>query len=226
MKSLIECGDQTAEYWGGYLAADGSIRACKNKHAPTRYILSLSSKDYEIVNKFATFVDENKQNITGRLQKPARNPDPTSNVELKERVIFSCWFNCTEQFEMMRKLYGLTPNKSKTYAPGECQSRDFWRGYVDGDGWLSKSKGGLWYRPGICGTENTCRAFITHIQTHMPECSLGLREKRPGFFIVETRNKMSSLLIANYLYKDAPPNARLERKYTRALVNMAMLKIE
>lgn len=56
---------------------------------------------------------------------------------------------------------GIKPNKSKTLKiPRVCKfNRHFWRGMIDGDGWISCKEIGL------CGTISVCKDFLNFVKS-------------------------------------------------------------
>lgn len=108
------------DYWVGMLFADGCIG---------RYIvsLSLSSADEKHVRRFAGFLRMSPMRVTGY---------PGSN-QVSARV------SCRPLAEYLGAEFGLVPRKTWcAVAPSSMlESRDFWRGYIDGDGSISKYRG-------------------------------------------------------------------------------------
>jgi hypothetical protein len=217
MQKLVDLTNSAAAYWGGYLAADGCLTIRPNKFKRPYAGLTLSSKEAEPLHKLRDFLEDSNGSVVYRKQKPAVNPDPKHTTPLTWRDIWYYHINCSDYTDQLKILFGLVPNKSKIYAPGTCQTKDFWRGYIDGDGWITHTESRLVPRVGICGTKETVEAFIEHLKTNAVDCSIGIREKRPGFFIGETKNKASGFALLKYLYTNAPSEARLERKYLKAM---------
>jgi hypothetical protein len=133
----------TAEkaYWLGILITDGNIYG-------TRVTLNL--KDREHLVKFA-----------GALDGPTL-PIKAKHKQMKDRdvVCFNLQFRSGHMVESLSK-YGVAPRKSATSTPWngppELMSH-FWRGCVDGDGWVFEAKPGR-FAIGFCGTRAMVQAF-------------------------------------------------------------------
>lgn len=151
--SLSESGEYTAEqkYWAGVLFADGSIRYCKNGSA----VLKLAMIDLEHIEKFRQFLG-----WTGsiNLQQPRKikgqkgqvyESQPTHSIQVTGKK----WKNDLAVF-------GIVPRKTyEQFFPGFLAlDRDFWRGVVDGDGYVHDSGRGS-VTVGVCGTIATSEAF-------------------------------------------------------------------
>jgi hypothetical protein len=132
-----------ALYWLGILLADG----CVKQAGPNEFIvqLGLKSSDGYHVENFQKFL---------KSDQPLYKDPERWALEISSSVL-------------ARKLisYGITPRKSLTVVPDYrfVQSRDFWRGVVDGDGWVYNNSG----KPeiGVCGSLGTCQAFAKYLKT-------------------------------------------------------------
>jgi hypothetical protein len=143
--------DEESAYWIGILMADGSISEIKT-HANggiTPYVvLKLQIKDIDHLKKFKVFVGS----------------DHPISIYTDKREKVSCRVGFSAR-KMAYKLaeYGVTPRKSliAEIKGGLEHNRDFWRGVVDGDRYLSK--GG---RPvlNLLGSERLIAQFKSFIE--------------------------------------------------------------
>lgn len=109
--------DARTAYWLGFLLADG----CVVTKGGT-YELSLTLKDHEHVEKFRSFLGSDHK----ISQRGPYSHVGVCNRELGERLI----------------AWGVKPRKSlsATVHPKLKNNVDFWRGMVDGDGYIGRTK--------------------------------------------------------------------------------------
>lgn len=131
-----------AFYWIGFLLADGNVH--KTKMRSWQLCLGLAAKDSEHIEKFKKFLGCNK---------PLYFNEKNGGAFL---IVYSNYL-CERLAQ-----FGMVPNKSKIVKiPEICKNnRDFWRGMVDGDGWVSVANN---YDVGLCGTYDTVKHFIDFI---------------------------------------------------------------
>jgi hypothetical protein len=200
-----------ALYWIGFLYADGHIE--KNKK---RINLTLSEVDYNHLEKFNNFFGKNLtiQNVTGNKSKNSLIGQINFNYKY-----FRAGFSSKKIYERLQEL-GFTNNKTLNLIPHELlkNSRDFWRGVVDGDGWLCNTKPeNPSYSPiiGLSGTKDTCDDFIRFINSFGLLANVNSsKNKRSNVYTVDIHSKKVPLIL-NLLYKNA--NTYLERKYQKYL---------
>lgn len=108
---------------------------------------------------------------------------------------------------------GCIPNKSLTLTfpdlnifKYEYLIYDFIRGYVDGDGNISPSRG--YIQISIFGTEN----FLLGIRKYFPDFSYPKKDKRSNVFFIRSSHKKAEK-ISSKLYKNA--TIFLDRKYSK-----------
>ena len=137
---------EESAYWIGFLLADGNVH-----HPPKRskqLNLGLAARDWEHLEKFKEFVGSNK-----------------ALYYYKNSVFLSIYSN-----RIAEKLaeYGIVPRKSKiAKVPSILKNnRHFWRGMVDGDGWVSPRPDGL-TDIGLCGIPNIVSGFKRFIETKL-----------------------------------------------------------
>lgn len=126
-------------YWLGFILADGNIYYPKKRSKQLNF--GLKESDWEHLEKFKRFIGSNK-----------------SLYYNKGGVFISFYSN--HLVEALERC-GITPRKSLTAkVPEFCKNnRHFWRGVVDGDGWVSMfdNKGSC--RVGLCGTIDIVNDF-------------------------------------------------------------------
>ena len=200
------CLDQLtpeALYWIGFLYADGHV----DKDRP-RITLTLAAIDIEHLNKFKQFFGTG---ITTREVKASTTAPGQVNMEGKHyRVAFSSG----KIYGRLHEL-GFTHNKTYGIIPHELlkNSRDFWRGVIDGDGWLFNT---IQKSIGLCGLECTLKYFMDFINAigvnsrAMPRKN----KRRNGIWQIELHSHKAQRT-ADILYKDA--SVYLDRKYQKYL---------
>ncbi len=200
-----------ALYWIGFIYADGCIAKKGNRHLIT---VDLSTRDKGHIEKFKAFLKAGvsirdytrNQNINGKGVKAYY----TSVITISSKPIYD-------------KLVSLDFTSNKTYDATVhldlVTSPDFWRGLIDGDGWISNTHTReykyVWV--GLCGTIDTIQCFIdfvkgSGIQTDVEKARFkkGTKNNYETAFV----NKVGKQVL-NLLYKDA--TVYLDRKYEKYL---------
>jgi len=173
-------------YWAGFIAADGCICVDSVK-------IDLSIKDIGHLRKMKAWVNSN----TEIKIPPKRNSCSFSVHNYKVRLDL--------------KQYGMTPRKSLTYSPPEfcTKSADFWRGMVDGDGFVSSRERAA---IGLCGTMDTCAGFKAFV-SEFCESKANVYKNGPIFGI--SYSGKYAIQIMQKLYGNNP-KFYLDRKYELA----------
>lgn len=194
-------------YWIGFLYADGSIE----KSRP-RIVVTTSEDDIVHLEKFKLFLGGHV-NIT-KL--------PTITKMLKGQVNASkehyrIAFSDRRIYERLQEL-GFTNMKSYDAVPHEdlLDSRHFWRGVIDGDGWLCRT--GCKYNReniGISGTEATVTEFIKFVNRNEVETATNARKDERANVWRGDFHSNKAIAIATLLYKDS--TIYLDRKYEKYL---------
>lgn len=124
---------EESAYWIGFILADGNVYHPKKRSKQLN--IGLSEKDWEHLEKFKKFIGSNKKLYYN-----------------KGAVFISFYSN-----RIVEKLaeYGIVPRKSEIAKVPESlkNNRHFWRGMIDGDGWVGKRM------LGICGTFSVVSSF-------------------------------------------------------------------
>lgn len=161
-----------ALYWAGFMMADGTIIAGNT------IAIVLSAKDEAHLLSFRKFL-ASEHKLTN-IHTPPSAPAVRFAVRCKQLV------------DDLAK-WGVVPNKSKTAKAtfGAAKSRDFWRGVVDGDGWLAlvdqpayfnkHPKINAWSKPRtyarleVCGSESLMQQFLQFALGVVPACRARVR---------------------------------------------------
>lgn len=201
-----------ALYWIGFLYADGHIE----KDVP--YVtVTLGEKDKGHLEKFSQFMG-GYLNIREVTQSKKGAPGQV-NFDYK---YYRVGFNCKQVHSKLMD-YGFTHNKTLSLDPHPLlkNSRDFWRGVVDGDGWLcytgdKRADGKYNYcAVGLSGTEATIVEFISFVE------SAGIKtmctpKKRKGANVWQVDiHGTPAIAVSKLLYQDA--TTYLDRKYAKYL---------
>lgn len=180
-----------ALYWIGMLYTDGHIE--QNKEASIE--LTLHNNDIDHLEKFKAFLKSNRNVKKGKGDCSRMR---VNSKKIRDRLVD----------------LGFTHNKSVSIIPHDLlkQSKDFWRGCIDGDG-------GIYYNKKtcktqhlfFCGTLETILEFIffcstdVNIKHKIPTKALGNNHYRVSYYGEDAKK------IANHLYKDSCIS--LDRKY-------------
>lgn len=180
-------------YWVGFIYSDGHIE----KSRP-RITVTLTKDDLPHLHKLAAFVGCDVREVTGGYFRIA-----FSSQRIYDRLLQLGFTN--------RKTWDITPHESLKY------SRDFWRGVVDGDGWIYNKKQ---IAVGLCGHENTIKSFLEFLNLN------GVNTKAAPYKVKQRNHLWScdlhskkAISTATLLYKDA--TVYLDRKYQTYLTEFA-----
>jgi hypothetical protein len=108
--------------------------------------------------------------------------------------------------------YGLTPRKSLTMTvrPDLIHNVHFWRGVIDGNGWVSLS-GGIVL--GLCGTMNFCNSFLVFANKYTDTSKLHPLERKENWGQI-TISGTKALPVLDAIYTDKG-EWFLKRKYSK-----------
>ncbi len=199
--------DEEKAYWLGFVTADGHV------DGSGRVKLALNIRDKGHVLKFRAAIASNHPVYEWTQQ----NRETTS-------TFIAVRINKIRFAETLQTL-GVTPRKSLTVKP--CQQvpasllRHYWRGFFDGDGCISRSKGrnnsSYQWRIGIVGNKAMIYAFDAWVKTFAKTAA----KPYPGgkVFIAGYGGTRIAKAIVEQLYRDA--HVYLDRKQELALKVMA-----
>lgn len=183
-------------YWAGFIAADGCVHKDNIK-------IAIMKPDADHVKKFIEFTKSDHQLCIY---------DKTNKAAVS--------FYSPKIAEDLLK-FGITPRKSLTYCPTEIcvNSRDFWRGMVDGDGSLF-APGYKKYKHSqirLYGSIGSVSAFKKYIEDNICETKSSIH-KHYSIFRFSISGVVADKVIA-HLYGGNPTYA-LNRKYDSAKIAM------
>ena len=195
--SLNECvfDELTPEslYWIGFLYADGHIRKDGAEHSIE---VEIEFKDRNHLVKFANFLGCNKE--------PKQYSDNSCTLRIYSKKI-----------NQRLKQLGLDHNKSYTAKPHELlkDSRDFWRGVVDGDGCLSYANDYPFLH--LCGTKDTGKEFVEFLRRKGLNTKAEPRQTKGKALYQFSLMAFKAITATDLLYKNAV--VYLDRKYQKYL---------
>lgn len=122
-----------ALYWAGFLMADGSISHDKSGKRSPSISFELKESDRESVERFRDFIGS-----THKIQECRHLDRRTGLTHRSVRI----QVRSTMLVEDLASLGVCGSKQAREKALGEApMSRDFWRGYMDGDGCYSVTRG-------------------------------------------------------------------------------------
>jgi hypothetical protein len=187
-----------ALYFAGMIATDGNITI--PPHGQAR--ISLTSKDVDILEKFRDFV--------GAVGRPFYIKNNNNNLVFEIRS--------KQMADDLLALYGITPRKSKTLRLPDNSpallSHDWWRGCVEGDGWVRTDKTGL----AVIGLCSASLSFVEQYKSFLIHSGVYRGQKISkkatyDLYSLSITGKAASVL-ARILYADA--QTYLSRKQASA----------
>ncbi len=135
-------------YFFGLLLADGCItRGTSSRHV----VLVLTQSDMALVEDFRSFLrSEHPIPIIQPSVSSKKNARPSARLCIASDVL-------SDSLEYL----GIAERKSKfAFMPEQfAYDPDAWRGYVDGDGWVTVSRERLRPIIGVCGSAKLCEQF-------------------------------------------------------------------
>ncbi len=185
-------------YWIGLLYADGHI-TCKKENSIS---VTLHVDDYELLEKFRLFL---------KTSRPIRKVTNSNCCKLT--------FGSARMSDRLKEL-GFDNRKSFTAKPHELlkDSRDFWRGVVDGDGCLYVCAGKRWWRRVVhlCGTLDTCIEFSDFLRKSGVSSDALPRKTKDAVYQISYESDKARQ-VTKILYESA--EIYMKRKYQMYLNN-------
>lgn len=188
--------NESSSYWAGFLTADG----CLYQDCRGTWILAveLGAKDRAHLVKFLNFMESNKPIHRRTRLKFGRSTSTTCSVA----------FNSKRLVDALAR-WGVVPGKVDSF-PTLVRNRHFWRGMVDGDGWVRLE--GATPLVGLCGTPSIVREFIIFVRQHEPGVKVHPQD-RPKLSCTAVKGA-AAVRILKALYGHS--NVALDRKKARA----------
>lgn len=189
-----------ALYWVGFIYADGHL--ARNR---PRIVLGLSEIDRSHVDKFCNFFGTGIKSFE-------------SDKKGVVRMGYECNASWRGQFSSQRiynrlKELGIAPGKTYEITPHGLlmNSRDFWRGVVDGDGSVSN---GNTIDISLSGHENTIKGFLDFInRSGIITFNSGYKSKKSDHLWSCSLHSNIAKDILYLLYENA--TVYLDRKYEK-----------
>lgn len=183
-------------YWLGFLTTDGNVYG-------SRIQINLSAKDVDHLKKWCLFMGLNPElNIKFRPKKGT------------SYIVATVAFRSKEVATSLLRL-GITERKTFTVVPWEGPEhlmRHYWRGCVDGDGWVKYPK-----LVGFCGNLEMVSGFNDYLRQRLC-CDLTVKP-RQSIFCIESGGRLRTRKILELLYSGA--SVYLERKFAEAAKQLA-----
>lgn len=194
------------EYWIGFLFADGS--ASRHRVGSPSMSVGLATRDRSHLVKLLAFMGSNHkiyERMSGDCYIDGRyiGLHRQSAVNLRSKNIVEA---------LMR--YGMCNKSLDRVATAELAlSRHFWRGVVDGDGYVGIVSAGP--RIGLCGGLTLMNQFVRFAQSHgLGEHTNARRARKGGKLHIVGFTKVAAGKLIRTLYEDA--SVFLSRKNKRA----------
>jgi hypothetical protein len=198
--AFSDTNEQECAYFYGWLLTDGNIKETKYGHQVS---IELGLKDIEIVESLKSYIG-NGNSIRVRHRTDIR----------QDKIYSQCSF--AFQYEpVTNKLMdlGLEPRKSKKEICPDAflYNRHFWRGVLEGDGYLSKI--GADNKMQICGSETLCNQWKDYCQSIVPDMYVNVYEQKNGLYNCYSGKMLECKAVLDSLYLNTSKELRLSRKY-------------
>jgi len=201
--------NEKSAYWLGFILADGNIIT---KKYSGRVRIELHEEDKEHIELFKSFLETDKE-----IQIDTRKRG------FVEKDITSYYISISDHNIIGRVLdYGIIPRKTYDFEGVHedlKNNRHFWRGAVDGDGWISdREKSNKWKSRiiaiGLCGHKLTVEGFVDVVM-HNIEVERNYEPKQASEHCWNFEvQQQTAYRIINLLYGDT--NYGLKRKVKKA----------
>ena len=159
-ESVFDTITEESAYWAGFIMADG----CVHRGRQTVVRIGLSAVDSGHLEKFRAFMKTTRQ-LEIRERNEGRkgwSSNPTASITI-----------CSPKVADALAKYGIGERKSMAArVVGLEDDRHFWRGVVDGDGFLfwEQRKTGPYPHMGIVGAQELLEQFSAFVKKRVPQC--------------------------------------------------------
>lgn len=161
-----------ALYFAGLLHADGCIHPPRGKRDQSSICLALHATDRDIIDRFRAFLRADNPVIIRQYEAGGSFPSLNRRGMSRRAELLVT----SDRLAASLAGLGVVPRKTRDGYPSDdaAASPDFWRGCVDGDGWLYWQMHG---RPnsrkrrpaiGLCGNAQTIESFIYFARQLVP----------------------------------------------------------
>lgn len=202
--AFSDVNEPECAYFYGWLLTDGNLRKTKYAHSVT---IELSLKDAEVLESLQAYINNgNMIRVRHREDQRTRNTNSMCSFAF--------------QYEPITKRlidFGLEPRKSlRELCPKEFLfNRDFWRGALEGDGYLSKLDGCT--KMQLCGSEELMNQWFEYCKSVVPDMHMTIKsyskkEEKKLYYAYSGRFDECKAVLDS-LYLGVPEHLRLERKY-------------
>ena len=200
-------------YWLGFLTADGCVY---QKNSVSQISLKLKASDASHVQKFALVIGTNKKVTisSSNVIFPQHNGDETKRSWHSSASIVICSKLMADDLS----IYGVSPRKSLiaiSWKGPEHLIRHYWRGVVDGDGWIcdmNSSARENYHSVGLCGSFEMMNAYSKWIKDNLGLSAAPVPKGK--IYCVTYGGTFAPQSVAKLLYSDAI--IYLDRKKTLA----------
>lgn len=190
---------EESAYWVGFFMADANMHSGKTGNP--RIAIALKNEDYGHLVKLAKF-----------LKCTYKILEKRSKIKEKTIIQFTLRFSSKHIAESLMKL-GVIPNKSIiAKVIGLENNRHFWRGVVDGDGWIGLRNGQDGDKIILTGSHGLLNQFKTFIELNVPGSIV--RIKQEGKYSRLYIYSYTARAVAKLLYNDC--SIALDRKLIKA----------
>lgn len=205
-------------YIAGFIAADGTVVYSKTSHGIK---IALKSDDVELIEKI-----KNAMKYTGsiKIEKVHTILPQGTKCNSETATLFISSHKLPEDLSKI----GITTKKSLTLKIDlekvpEMLWKHFLRGYWDGDGTISLTRGKsgkISYGVKCTSSKDFCEQMKFMINKFLPDINIYIRNTHENeqTKTIELSSKKSMVLFSNFLYEDA--HIYLERKYQKHLRNL------
>jgi len=176
-------------YWVGFLFADGGI--FKRSGSPS-LTLRLSGRDRIHVEKFRCFLGSSHKIVY--IPVPHYRDSWSGSKDSCQLSIRS-----TRLVERLEEL-GLVSKLKSAAILSLCQSRDFWRGVVDGDGCIGALTGRKSHlaRLELVGGEPLLQQFVNYVHTVVPNTTVSVRPHKTIYKVSMSGSTARQMILTLY----------------------------
>lgn len=187
------------DYIFGLLVTDGSIEFLSRNRGKVR--LEVKYEDKDIVYKLQERIDGST--ITERIR----------DTNFRKKYHSICFNNYRIEFRTLLVDMGYpTENKSENECPPkiEYNSREFWRGVIDGDGSIGYTKAGRPFVSLITGSDKLHEEFTKFLKNELDIVRIVNRNNRDNCYVFSLFDE-DAIKLCDYIYSEA--EIYIDRKY-------------